>query len=141
MALDPMWAHAKDITSRHADPECTVYAFGMPEEMPNWNEPRVRWVELVVCAEVGFVRIYDDDEFSPEMRVAEGWEYQAYIRDDADEMFEDRGLDTWQNERPYLRELWRKLRPELAEGDDAYRRAVGLSPNPRSVRARLLKWR
>ena len=141
MGLDPMWAHAKDITSRHADPECTIYAFGMPDEMPNWDQPRVQWVELLVCAEFDLVPIYDDDEFSPDERVATGWEYQAYIRDDADEMTEDRGIDTWSVERGYLRQLWRKLRPELAGGDDAYRRAVGLLPNPEGAIGRLLRWR
>jgi hypothetical protein len=141
MALDPMWAHHQDITTRHADPECTVYAFGMPADMPNWDQPRVKWIELTVCAEYDLEPIYEGDDMGPDIRVATGWSYFSYFMDDAGEMSEDWGDEDWAAARPRLRALWAKLRPDLAAGDEAYRRAVGLADNPSPVMARLLRWR
>jgi len=148
MSLDPVWRHAQDVTSRHADAHCTVYAFGMPEDMPNAEEPRVQWVELVVCAEYEQRPLLDDDEDCCSISWATDWIYYAYITDDAgDTNIDDSGGDdTWLATEPEMLRMWYAMREQQGHstpldeaGDHAYRRAVGLAKNP--VKARLLRWR
>lgn len=138
MELDPIWRYHDDVTSRHADPECTVYAFGMPADMPNWDEPRINWVEMIVCAEFDV----DDDPDDPRAgagRIATDWDYYVYLRGDDDTQTEDSGALRWPEARAYLYKLFYAKYPEDAQRHAAFRRSVGLVENP--VKARLLRWR
>jgi hypothetical protein len=148
MALDPIWAHSRDITDRHADAECTVYAFGMPDEMPNADAPRVYWIELVVCAEFDTRLLFDGNEEGPEVRWATRWHYNAYVIDDAGEWVDEADDGEWVDVKPDLLRLWYALRRRQGlstehdeEAENSYRRAVGLLKNPGSVKAQLLRWR
>lgn len=157
LALDPIWAYAEDVTTHHADSECTVYAFGRPKEMPLWNEPRVRWMEVTVCAEFDAEPLVRGVEDGNWIRRATDWFYNAYIIDDADAIPEHSGDGTWAETQPFIRAFWEQLQserlgddPGRARAEQAYRKAVGLNDNPSpqlsspdraaSAKARLLRW-
>ncbi len=117
-AGDPIFRDAANVGHdlKIQDPDdCEIWAWGMPDEMPRWDEPRVRWVQLTICR-AGFEG-HDD------------WTYDAEITDDAGEQVEYDSFADW----PAARRGIEAYRGKVEVGDELevinrHRRQLGMAP-------------